>query len=432
MISKMTPAQEKNVPVYFKKWEAVGYRTKTVDRKKAKAAVDFLYEKIMKIEKPKYVIFLDSPMACQLACNLLKGTKFDATQLGSQLRSQLRSQLGSQLRSQLRSQLDSQKLKYFSWGINNWWWTGYYAFYDFVLNELLPEKKGDFKLFQSFLEPFQELHFMYPFKEIAFVSDFPKAIHTNERFQLHKDGGAALEYRDSYALYKLNGITVSKELAEVSPDQITKEMITKETNADTRREVVRKLGSVRLEKLIQPKVIDKFEEYDLISFDIGDGRRRPHIRMKCPSTGLTHILGVRPEINTCTKALAALFNQEVWKRPILEDGLIRGGDPESFEDGQVLYRHGDVNLKKYSGEILEVKNPLSKGIIHKGNNNNHEYESGFFEVQDVSGKRILVVLDDSTIGHNEHGNQVTPPGSYEIDIAREYDHFLEESRQVID
>ena len=103
MIEKMTPKQEKLVPVYLNKWLKAGRRTKTINKTKAKKAVNFLYEKIMKIEKPKYVIFLDSPMACQLAANLIKNTKIDSKELDSQLS------------SQLHSQLDSQKLEFFSY-----------------------------------------------------------------------------------------------------------------------------------------------------------------------------------------------------------------------------------------------------------------------------------------------------------------------------
>jgi hypothetical protein len=44
-------------------------------REKLRLEKPLVYEKIMKIDKPKYVIFLDSPMACQLAANLIKNTK---------------------------------------------------------------------------------------------------------------------------------------------------------------------------------------------------------------------------------------------------------------------------------------------------------------------------------------------------------------------
>ena len=72
MITKLTKTQQSKVKVYLKKWLDNGYRTKSVDKKKATKAIHFMYQ-LMKEPKPKYIIFLDSPMACHLACNLLKG-----------------------------------------------------------------------------------------------------------------------------------------------------------------------------------------------------------------------------------------------------------------------------------------------------------------------------------------------------------------------
>jgi len=324
-------------------------------------------------------------------------------------------------------------MEYFYESRGNWWQT-YYYHYDFVLNELFPEKKNqpEFIKFNKYIEHISDIHMVYMFDDICFFSDFPKEIHTNKQSQLHNENGAALLYRDNYSLLKLNGITVTQDIINKKPNDFTKEDITKQENADTRREIIRKIGNKRLLELLDYKVIDTFEEYKLISFDIGDGRIRPYIMMNCPSTDILHILGVKPEINKTVDALAFLFNQDEYRRPILEDDINRGGSIDLFKEGQVVFRHGDVNLKKYTGDINNVELIQTKGIIHKGNNNNHEYASGLFEVQTINDKKILVVLEESTIDHNEHGKQVHPIGTYLVDIAQEFDHWLEESRQVID
>jgi len=330
-----------------------GCEQKTITKATAKNAVNFMYAEIMKIDKPKYVIFLDSPLAIQLACNLIKNSKLGAkldsqlgsqldsqlgpqlrsqlySQLGSQLRSQLYSQLGPQLRSQLYSQLDlqldsqlgSEKFEHFGFSWANWWYhTAYYGFYDYVLHELFPKKDKDFKLFGEYLKHSQELHYTMYFKEIAFVSDFPKEIHRNERHQLHSFDKAALLYRDSWALYYSNGIRVSKEFTETKPESFTKEMIIKETNADIRAQMLLKIGNDRLNDLLDSKVIDKDKDYELITFDVGDGRVRPFLKMKCPSTGKTHIEGTLPIHKTVNEAWAFQHNEPkregvkvVWQR----------------------------------------------------------------------------------------------------------------------
>jgi hypothetical protein len=111
-------------------------------------------------------------------------------------------------------------------------------------------------------------------------------------------------YEDGYSLFCLNGIKIPKEVITAKPSEITKDMVVKEKNADVRREIIRKLGPERLSELLDFTILDKADGYELISFDIGDGRTRPFLRMKNPSVGLTHIEGVRPEITTVHAALA--------------------------------------------------------------------------------------------------------------------------------
>ncbi len=377
MIEKLTATQQKKVPVYLNKWLKAGLRTKTTNKKDAKKAINFLYEKILKTEKPKYVIFLDSPMACQLAANLLKGTKFDSSQLDSQLRSQLdsqldsqlrsqlysqldsqlysqldsqlysqlssqldsqldsqlrsqlysqlrsqlysqlrsqldsqlRSQLDSQLRSQLSSQLSSQKLEYFSWNVNLLYWPGWTGFYDYVLNELFPKKKKEFKLFNELTTQWSNVHYYLLFPQIAFVSDYPKAIRRNELNMLHDYDKPALEYRDSYALYYSNGVQMKKELIETPANKITKEMFLSETNVDSRREISRKIGIQKTVEMLGAEVVDTYKskvggKYELLLIDFDNrGNKRPYLKMKSRAIDAYHIEGCSPEVKTVKEAI---------------------------------------------------------------------------------------------------------------------------------
>ena len=236
MISKLTPEQESKVPEYLNYWLNVGLRTEPIDRERAKEAIDFLYTKILKIDKPKQYLFLDSPMACQLFLN-------GSNQLGNQLWNQLRNQLENQLRNQLRNQLENQlgnqlgnQLENQLWNQlenqleNQLWnqlenqkiqftyecgtnWTQYYYWYhSFVLNELFPEKKKDFSLFLEYLEHSKHYHHIYLSPDIAVFSDFPKTISVNSEGKLDNAQGKALEYRDGYGFYASNGITVRSSL----------------------------------------------------------------------------------------------------------------------------------------------------------------------------------------------------------------------------
>lgn len=67
MIKELTKKQEELIPIYRQKWLDAGYRTETIDREKAKEYVNILYTDILGLEKPKYYLFLDSPLMCQMA-----------------------------------------------------------------------------------------------------------------------------------------------------------------------------------------------------------------------------------------------------------------------------------------------------------------------------------------------------------------------------
>ena len=96
MIYKLTKEQEEKIPIYLKNALAIGHRTDSIDKDAATKSVHSYYD-FLKIERPKNIIFLDSPISCILTINVLKKIKD----------SQLHLQLLSQLHSQLHSQLDS-------------------------------------------------------------------------------------------------------------------------------------------------------------------------------------------------------------------------------------------------------------------------------------------------------------------------------------
>jgi hypothetical protein len=215
VITSLTKEQEELVPTYLNKWLQVGYRVDTINRTKAEEAINFLYEKIMNIDKPKQVIFLDSPMACNMFLNLLDKNQLE-NQLENQLWNQLRNQLGNQLWNQLGNQLDNQLRNQLGndYKLENYsiWENSYYWHYDFILNELFPEKISYFNIYLEYLKHSKELHYCYLYREIAILSDFPKTIKIDSSTKLHSEIGKALEYRDGYGFFANNGKIANSSL----------------------------------------------------------------------------------------------------------------------------------------------------------------------------------------------------------------------------
>src|SRR3990167_9960 len=209
MITKLTPKQEKQIPIFIDKYLKLA--EKPTDRIKAKEAVENLYVKAG-YKKP-IVIFGKNPIQTAIMvvmCKILfKDKKIDLikdasqlrsqlrsqldsqlssqlrSQLSSQLRSQLRSQLSSQLRSQLssqlasqlssqlRSQLDSQLSKLNNdWWLLCWWlvWAGWYAYSEYI------GVKFDKKIYKLFMDFVKNISFLIPYDGIVFISETPQKI----------------------------------------------------------------------------------------------------------------------------------------------------------------------------------------------------------------------------------------------------------------
>jgi hypothetical protein len=236
---------------------------------------------------------LDSQLDSQLRSQLYNQL---GSQLDSQLHSQLRSQLHSQLHNQLRSQLRKIKENYY---ITTWWlvWSCYYDYGKYIGVKFEEEA---FNLFLGFVT---EIGFIIPYKNIAFISKKPIEIHFNGNL-LHNDKGAAVLYLDSYSIWSLNGVRVTKEIVETSPDKLDPNLIITEKNAEVRREIVRKIGIERVCQKLKTKTIDKNNSYELLEIPIKEISRKPrYLKMKNPSIDTYHLEGVPSEIKTCQEAI---------------------------------------------------------------------------------------------------------------------------------
>ena len=133
-----------------------------------------------------------------------------------------------------------------------------------------------------------------------------KSYEQNNRKVLHCTDGPAL-MSDWTDLYYLNGVMVDKEIVMTSAEDIDPNIILTEKNVEIRREIVRKIGIERVIKNLGAETLEKGVDHagnpcELLLLNMGDGRKRPYIKLINPSIGTYHIEGVHPECLTLKKA----------------------------------------------------------------------------------------------------------------------------------
>jgi len=409
-IENLTPEQDAKLEEYYEKWLAIGMQARPTtddDRKISEESIKESY-KNEGLKEPK-IIWCKSPIA-----GALKARELDDKESNIQYN--------------------------VCYGSQDADWLG---FYEFFMNEL--DMKEECKDLIPLINLAKHCGWVYTYENVAIMTELPIEVHVNENGDLHNFNGPALKYSDNECLYYFNGVKVTKELAERPIDIFTKDTIIKETNADIRREIIRKLGMEKVSQLLDYKIIDvMFGElyienkywrkvcnffgknklsnslYELISFDVGDKKERPYLKMVNPSIGTIHIEGVTTDCDTAEKAICYRNGLKEFSLPKTLDGQ-EYGNGTYHQQGDALFFPidsipKDAKLKDNMVAVEGLRRHIAKG-------KNVKVYEGYL---DASEGCIIV--------HPEHSakRDTYLKGLFQVKQVVEFDHFLEESRIVID
>ena len=320
MIKSLTPQQEAKLSIYAQKWIKIGLSTEPCNVPQTKRCINKAYKNVGLAPPKEYKLF-DSPLSCaehQKEADLDDSVKYQVwyqvryqvwDQVEDQVYNQVRNQVYNQVwyqvwdqvwdqvRNQVRNQVGNQ-VRNQVYGNHDADWLGQY---DFFLKEL---KLDCVKSLIPLINLAKHCGWWVPYKHICLIQHGPKEIHFNTDNQLHMDGGPALSYRDGLSLWRLNGVQVPQWLAETREEDIDPRKLLKIDNAQVRAEFVRKVGIERVCYSLKAKCVDKRDGYELLMLDLGDGRKRPYLRMQNPSVPeLWHVEGVHPDCGTVSEAL---------------------------------------------------------------------------------------------------------------------------------
>lgn len=292
-IESLTPEQESKFPLYVAKWLKIGQNTERCDRPLAESIIKEIYEQAKVAFPEGHVSWYQSPL------EMIKKNKI--TDLS------------------------------FCYGGQETW----LSFYSFFLNECNLSECARVEPFIRLAEV-ARCHWWLPGDTAVYISEPPTSIKMKGNV-LHADLAPAVEYSDGFAIYCLNGVCLSKEYVMTPAEKLNVSVVFDESNAEIRRELVRKIGIERVcagatvidEKSIVLPVPEMMEpsaeslkamvensaerkqnitlknetiDYALLNLPFRGANRR-YLRMNNPSINVYHVEGVAPETNTVDAAL---------------------------------------------------------------------------------------------------------------------------------
>ena len=125
---------------------------------------------------------------------------------------------------------------------------------------------------------------------------------------LHNETKEAILWENSEKYYFLNGVRVTEEIVITPAEKLNPELLIKETNAEVRKEIIRKVGMNRILQKLQAKLLDSWREYELYRIENIDIEPVHILKMKCPSKDLIYSLRVPPDIHKAYEARVWISN----------------------------------------------------------------------------------------------------------------------------
>lgn len=176
--NKLTPAEERLLVEYRQFWFNVGTDTKRADRAKTEKLIHEFYTFTGKNQGPKEFVWRDSPFALTKEEPYLR----ELTPIFGSLES---------------------------------YWIGFYKFG----NEILPKSPytdEENKKLNLWAELAQNCFIFWPYENVCFISEKPTSIcmeTDRESPRLHAIGKPAIKFADGYAIWRIRGVTVTKDIA---------------------------------------------------------------------------------------------------------------------------------------------------------------------------------------------------------------------------
>ena len=318
-IEKMTPEQEAQIPEWVERHVKLALDPEVkFDEKLVKKGVLGCY-KATGFEKPKHVVFVDSPWEGALLASMVSSQKFlDALEAGKTRESKLHADpvFQSALKKlckisgdKLVKNVDTRGLNTSGWddffGGSGWIsWSAFERFFTEVCGLELPEDLE--KAAASYALANRNSGWFWTFAECAIITRKHVTLSRDAQGRLHNETGPAISWRDGTKFYALQGVAVPEQwIAQL--DSVDPMLALTHPNVEQRRVLRDLLGWPRILKAAGGvRVVHEDPDPSvgsLLEFE-HEGRKMCFLKMKC-ATGREFVERVGPDWGDTALAVAA-------------------------------------------------------------------------------------------------------------------------------
>ena len=187
------------------------------------------------------------------------------------------------------------------------YWIAYYLFAEKIGVDFGDNKRR----LQFWADIAESVNWWSPFKDVCFISDRPMVTKMDAENRLHREDGAAIEYRDGWGVYSWHGTRVPGEWIK-NKKSLTATMALTWKNVEQRRAACEILGWVNVLEELKAKTINRDEDPEigeLLEVNIPDIGKERFLKVLC-GTGRTFALPVPPTMKTALEAQAWTFGVE--------------------------------------------------------------------------------------------------------------------------
>lgn len=353
MINSLTEQQKMRMSEYKNECYKKGISCESINKKKLIDSISKLYQKNF-LKKPRF-LFFDSIYSCQIAMNLLVQlgsapqiviSDMDSNEEKIKLKvswKELKESFLNQImiypeiiqmlyskeekNKNVSKMLDNKMqeviikgIEYFScyfWGQQGYYWVSFYRFCR-EIGVKYPLQQDE--MLDIWTDIADYGHWWWATKSICILSERPIKM-LFEGNKLHAMNEAAVQYKDGYKQYFINGINVPEWLVNTPSHELKVEDCLGISNVEIRAQAVKKLGLLKLEKvgyLIEETKGDN--SYKLLDMrDMFKGRYTPLLIMNNPSVPLLkHAEWVDRDCKTIRQAINWRKYGEISKKKDVE------------------------------------------------------------------------------------------------------------------